>query len=290
MGTLGDGTDSIAQQIADENHWPELRAVILVVSDREKDTSSTAGMQTSIQTSPLLRFRADEVVESRLRDIENAYLHHDFETFGRITMQDSNQFHATCLDTYPPIFYMNDVSRMIIRIVHVINDFYGCIKLAYTFDAGPNAVVYCLEEESRMFMSVVSKYFPAAGDYSDYCNDGRAFESAVSSQSSLPIELLRRLDMTGRVPQSGDVKYVFLTRAGPGPQCLDSSQAMLDTDTGLPNEVGRNIKRMKVSSEPAKECNKSTHCCKTGKIAVSCVIGAACVALGYLLAGRCQKR
>ncbi|CAM9936798.1 unnamed protein product [Laminaria digitata] len=68
-------------------------------------------MSTSVQTSPLLGFRAKEVVEPRLAEMEKAYLEKDFETFGKLTMQDSNQFHATCLDTYPPIFYMNDVSR-----------------------------------------------------------------------------------------------------------------------------------------------------------------------------------
>lgn len=52
-----------------------------------------------------------KVVEPRLAEIEKAYLEKDFATFGKITMQDSNQFHATCLDTYPPIFYMNDISR-----------------------------------------------------------------------------------------------------------------------------------------------------------------------------------
>lgn len=52
-----------------------------------------------------------KVVEPRLEELEKAYLAKDFQTCGRITMQDSNQFHATCLDTYPPIFYMNDVSR-----------------------------------------------------------------------------------------------------------------------------------------------------------------------------------
>jgi len=103
-------------------------------------------METSRLTSPLLQYRASTVVEPRLAAIEAAYLAKDFETFGKITMQDSNQFHATCLDTYPPIFYLNDISRMIIRIVHVINGFYGHVKAAYTFDAGPNAVIYCLSE------------------------------------------------------------------------------------------------------------------------------------------------
>jgi diphosphomevalonate decarboxylase len=108
--------------------------VILVVSDKEKDTSSTSGMETSRLTSELLQHRAAAVVQPRL------------EAFGRITMQDSNQFHAVCLDTYPPIFYMNDVSKAVIRVVHVVNAYFGCVKAAYTFDAGPNAVIYTLEK------------------------------------------------------------------------------------------------------------------------------------------------
>jgi diphosphomevalonate decarboxylase len=82
----------------------------------------------------------------RLDEIEAAFLAKDFETFGKITMQDSNQFHAVCQDTYPPIFYMNDMSKSIIRLVHVINTYFGSIKAAYTFDAGPNAVIYTLEK------------------------------------------------------------------------------------------------------------------------------------------------
>ncbi len=120
--------------------------MILVVSDREKDTSSTAGMETSKATSALLAHRAASVVQPRLEEIESAFLSKDFEIFGRITMQDSNQFHAVCLDTYPPVFYMNDISRAIIRLVHVLNAYYSRIVAAYTFDAGPNAVLYTLEK------------------------------------------------------------------------------------------------------------------------------------------------
>ena len=273
-------------------HWPELRAVILVVSDKQKDTASTAGMQTSIDTSSLLRFRADHVVESRLHDIEYAYLSKDFETFGRITMQDSNQFHATCLDTYPPIFYMNDTSRVIIRMVHVINEYYGCIKLAYTFDAGPNAVVYCLEEDAHRFLSVISRYFPAPADSGSYCNDVKSFDNAISAQTRLPAELIALLDKTGRVSQSGDVKYVFLTRAGPGPQSLQEEESLLDTSTGLPNDRGAKIQRLQVSSsQPAKASNVSTlELPSSGQhVALSCVLGLMCVGLGYLLAGHNRK-
>ena len=131
-----------------------MRAVILVVSDKEKDTSSTSGMETSRLTSPLLKYRATHVVADRLSEIETAYLAKDFETFGKITMQDSNQFHATCLDTYPPIFYMNDISKIVIRLVHVINTHYQSVKAAYTFDAGPNAVIYCLEKVSVLDVCV----------------------------------------------------------------------------------------------------------------------------------------
>ncbi len=31
-----------------------------------------------------------------------------------IIIQDSNQFHAICLDTYPPIFYLNQFSKQVI--------------------------------------------------------------------------------------------------------------------------------------------------------------------------------
>ena len=114
----------------------------------------------------------------------------DFEAFGKLTMEDSNQvcctrlrrvgfvhasggrppsnllvlpaafppfihrpraasrqFHATCLDTWPPIFYLNDTSKAVIQEVHAFNEEQGRIAAAYTFDAGPNAVVFCEEKD-----------------------------------------------------------------------------------------------------------------------------------------------
>lgn len=43
--------------------------------------------------------------------------------------QDSNQFHAICLDTYPPIFYLNDVSKQIIQVLTRYNALFPHIKV-----------------------------------------------------------------------------------------------------------------------------------------------------------------
>ena len=56
-----------------------------------------------------------------------------FASFGELTMRDSNQFHATCLDTFPPIFYLNETSKAVIHLVHAYNKWKGRTAAAYTF-------------------------------------------------------------------------------------------------------------------------------------------------------------
>jgi len=225
--------DSKAEQVADEHHWPEIRAVILVVSDDKKDTSSTAGMRTSVETSALLKYRAETVVPERMTTMEAAWKAKDFAAFGRLTMQDSNQFHATCLDTYPPIFYMNDISRAIIRLVTAYNAYY-CdeIRAAYTFDAGPNAVLYCLEEHAVEVGALMHHYFPsnAAAANNNYINN--AEYAAKIKAYELNADLLAACDKTGRTPASGDVKLMYYTKQGPGPQVV-TDVCNLDPKTGL---------------------------------------------------------
>ncbi|XP_061029091.1 diphosphomevalonate decarboxylase isoform X2 [Eubalaena glacialis] len=128
MGQRADGKDSIARQVAPEAHWPELRVLILVVSAERKPTGSTAGMQTSVETSALLRFRAEALVPARMAEMTRCVRERDFQAFGQLTMKDSNQFHATCLDTFPPISYLSDTSRRVIRLVHCFNAHHGRTK------------------------------------------------------------------------------------------------------------------------------------------------------------------
>jgi diphosphomevalonate decarboxylase len=225
-------SDSMAVQVADEKHWPEIRALILVVSDAKKDTSSTAGMSTSVATSTLLQHRINAVVPERMTEIEKAYHDKDFEAFGQLTMKDSNQFHSVCMDTYPPIFYMNDVSRMVVRIVHAYNKWAGEIRAAYTFDAGPNAVLYTLDKYAIELGALMLHYFPSPPKNGTPYINKSDYEKEIEEYALDP-ELLAATDKTGRTPTAGDVKMMYYTKSGPGPQVLSMDEANLDPKTGL---------------------------------------------------------
>ena len=154
MGTKDDGSDSLAVQIAPVQHWPEMRAIILVASDKQKDVGSTAGMQQTVATSTLFQQRVRDV-PARMEGMIKAVKERDFEAFAALTMKDSQSFHATCADTSPPIKYMNEASWAAIRIVEAMNEKAGRSVAAYTFDAGPNAVIYHLERDQALVSGVL---------------------------------------------------------------------------------------------------------------------------------------
>ncbi|NXS58820.1 MVD1 decarboxylase, partial [Brachypteracias leptosomus] len=224
-GERPDGRDSLAQQVAPETHWPELRVLVVVVSGEKKQVGSTAGMQTSVETSPLLKHRAEVVVPERLALMERHIRERDFEGFGQLTMQDSNQFHATCLDTFPPIFYLNDISRSIIALAHRFNAHHGRTKVAYTFDAGPNAVIFTLADTVAEFVEVLRRSFPPS------TNGDQFVRGLPVGSATLPEELLEAVVPE---PLPGAVRYILHTQPGPGPQVVDDPKQQLLGADGLP--------------------------------------------------------
>ena len=206
MGHSSDGSDSKARLVAPASHWPEMRALILVASAEKKGVSSTSGMQATVSTSVLAKTRFADVVPREMVGMEDAIGKRDFEAFGRITMRESNSFHATCLDTEPPIFYMTDVSRAAVRAVEEINKRAGGLVAAYTFDAGPNAVVYYLEgretEVAGVFKGVLGEKEGWGGER------GRNFraEEGKGALSERVAEVLK-----------GGIARVILTGVGEGP-------------------------------------------------------------------------
>ncbi|KAK1891166.1 Diphosphomevalonate decarboxylase [Dissostichus eleginoides] len=228
MGQKDDGKDSLAQQVEPETHWPELRILVLVASAEKKSVGSTSGMQTSVQTSCLLKHRAESVVPGRMEEMIEAVRGKDFVAFAELTMKDSNQFHATCLDTYPPIFYLNSVSQQVINLVHRYNRHYGEIRLAYTFDAGPNAVIYTLQQHVPEFVQAVQHFFPPES------NGGQFIQGLPVNQAALSEELKQAI---GLEPMPKGISYIISTKAGPGPRVVeDPTQHLIGSD-GMPKHT-----------------------------------------------------
>lgn len=207
MGAAADGSDSLAYEVAPAAHWPDMRAAVLVVSAAKKGVSSTTGMQTTVATSSLFAARANETVPLRMRQMEEAIRARDFAAFARLTMKDSNSFHATCLDTEPPIFYMNDVSRAAIKAVEYINEAAGKIVAAYTFDAGPNAVVYYLEENEK----------EVAGLFKALLGEKDGWESKRGAAVQANAEAVSKIDEKTAAALKDGVSRVILTGVGEGP-------------------------------------------------------------------------
>ncbi|PPQ71280.1 hypothetical protein CVT24_012334 [Panaeolus cyanescens] len=238
MGSSPNGSDSLAVQVAPESHWPDLHALICVVSSAKKGTSSTSGMQRTVATSPLLQHRINHVVPERMAAMSKAIQDKDFDAFALLTMADSNQFHAVALDTEPPIFYMNDVSRSIIALIVELNRVsveagQGYVA-AYTYDAGPNAVIYVREKDVKRVFQLVLAYFPQpAGEFKDVLKVFGGDVPDVNVHAAIPEGFNKDVAAKWEV---GAVKGFIHTKVGDGPRHLDASESLLN-DEGLPKTL-----------------------------------------------------
>ncbi|MCX6772334.1 MAG: diphosphomevalonate decarboxylase [Candidatus Micrarchaeota archaeon] len=157
MGSKKDGSDSYAVQIAPASHWGELRNVIAITNPERKKVGSTSGMEITSKTSKLYpeRIRLNPKI---IWMMKRAIAGRDLEGFLTLTMRESSHMHAVMLDSFPPIIYLNDISRGIMNAVLEFNEEKGKVCAGYTFDAGPNAHVYTTskyEGEIRKMLSEI---------------------------------------------------------------------------------------------------------------------------------------
>jgi diphosphomevalonate decarboxylase len=155
-GSKEDGSDSYAEQIKPVSHWPEIIDIIAIVSSEKKKVSSNEGHALTKTTSRLYELRP-KIAEKRVKEMLAAIDRKDFEELGRITMRDSDSMHSTMLDSWPPIIYLNDVSKSIMMRIHELNDSEGRIVAAYTFDAGPNAHIITTRQYKKEVIKEIGR-------------------------------------------------------------------------------------------------------------------------------------
>lgn len=229
-GVQLNGKDSIAVQVAPASHWPDLHVLIPVVNDSKKKIGSTSGMARSVVTSELIKYRVEKCVPQRMHSMIQAIKDRDFSKFAEVTMKDSNQFHAICIDTFPPCVYMNDVSHAIVNYIHAFNQLEGETKVAYTFDAGPNACLYLLEKSVKRVLSFINHVFPndeqAKVEYvrgiSVDAEVNNLIENLLKNLLKLNILFQAQTDFEKFTPYDRNaLKYIIHTKVGDGPSRVE---------------------------------------------------------------------
>ncbi|MDE1810735.1 MAG: diphosphomevalonate decarboxylase [Candidatus Micrarchaeota archaeon] len=163
-GAKSDGTDSYAEQIEEASYWPEVIDVIGMVSAVKKKVSTDAGHMITSKTSILIKPRAAQADKDTVT-IYDAIRKKDFERFAYIVMRDSNNMHATMLDSWPPIIYLTDKSREVMEAIHELNDSEGKLIAAYAFDAGPNPHVFTTRKYERKVVEILESILGVGKNY-----------------------------------------------------------------------------------------------------------------------------
>ena len=120
--------------------FAQIKMYVCLLHKEKKKIGSTEGMILSALTSQNILKRVD-IVRSNLLALLKSIQSNDVGGFLKVVMQDSNNFHSVCLDTYPPLFYLSDKSRDAVGFMHEFNEVSGGVVVGYTFDAGPNPFI-----------------------------------------------------------------------------------------------------------------------------------------------------
>ncbi len=143
-GVLGDGSDSIAVQIAGEEHWPEFRLLVVLVKKGVKKIKSRAGMAASVRTSPYYTSWVNST-EQDTKDIEAAIMSKDFTRVGEIAEHNCLKMHAVMTTTKPSLLYWQPQTLSVMHEVQNMRD--EGIQAYFTIDAGPQVVILCLDAQ-----------------------------------------------------------------------------------------------------------------------------------------------
>ena len=133
---------SFAETLYKPSHFKDLVVIYVKVEAGEKKVKSRAGMKESVKTVKDYWKWVDYEEKKLLPDMLNAIKFRKWIELFDMVKRASDSFHSICLKTNPPIRYLNDTSQEIIESIKPLE------YAAYTFDAGPNAVVFALKNKA----------------------------------------------------------------------------------------------------------------------------------------------
>jgi len=138
---------SYAYTLIEPEKLQDLSIIYTKVNEGAKKIKSRAGMKSTVQTNPVywnwIRYEEAHLLKETIDALQN----NEREKLLNNIMKASNGLHSMCLYTQPSITYLNDTSKLIMHSIEEYNN--DEVKAAYTFDAGPNAVIFTYKEYEK---------------------------------------------------------------------------------------------------------------------------------------------
>jgi diphosphomevalonate decarboxylase len=128
-------------QVANEDHWPELRMLGVICAEEAKEVSSREAMRRCVEGSPYYAAWVRSATED-LERARSALLDKDLARLGAVAEHNAWRMHALALSVDPAIVYLKPTTLAVIDAVAALRA--RGIPVYFTLDAGPNPVVLCL--------------------------------------------------------------------------------------------------------------------------------------------------
>jgi len=132
---------SYAETLYPPSYFSDIVIMYAKVEIAEKKVKSRTGMKETVKTATNYWEWVEREEKVALPAMLDAVKNRRWEELFTLTKKASNDFHDVCIKTTPPIEYLNDASRDIIESINPLE------YAAYTFDAGPNAVIFTLKDK-----------------------------------------------------------------------------------------------------------------------------------------------
>jgi diphosphomevalonate decarboxylase len=137
-GKQKDGRDSFAEQVFPQNHWPELRLLVVLLRKDEKEVSSRDGMRHTVETSPYHAAWSQDA-EAEAARAEAFIGLRDLEALGALVERNAWRMHASALAADPAVCYL--LPKTLELILALREERKKGLPAYFTLDAGPNPIL-----------------------------------------------------------------------------------------------------------------------------------------------------
>ncbi len=166
-----------AEQLYPAAHWPELRVVVLKISDASKEITSRDAMERTRLTSPYFAQWVEDNAALAL-EAERALAERDLERLGTVARHSYLRMFATMLGADPPVLYWLPASVAAIKRCERLRA--AGIAAFETMDAGPQVKVLTTEHYLESVLAALAE----VGEVFTVCSPGP--DAALDPPSNLP--------------------------------------------------------------------------------------------------------